>query len=106
MLRPHVPLPLVRAQHAAPLRISPTSLRDCNPRAVKGCHQAGHSQKPSGGASAPRERRSMKAGYAFLRPRREFPAMSPGRRALVIAGLAVSALLFLGGFAFAISLWH
>ncbi len=48
----------------------------------------------------------MKARYAFLRPRREFPEMSPGRRALVIAGLAVSALLFLGGFAFAISLWH
>jgi penicillin-binding protein 1B len=48
----------------------------------------------------------MQAGYAFLRPRREFPEMSPARERLVIAGLAVSALLFLGGFALAISLWH
>jgi penicillin-binding protein 1B len=48
----------------------------------------------------------MQAGYAFRRPRREFPEMSPARRRLVIAGLAVSALLFLGGFALAVSLWH
>jgi penicillin-binding protein 1B len=54
---------------------------------------------------APREQ-IMQAGYAFRRPRREFPEMSPARRRLVIAGLVASALLFLGGFAFAVSLWH
>ena len=34
----------------------------------------------------------------FRRPRQAWPEMDPARRALVIAGLAVSALLFLGGF--------
>ena len=48
----------------------------------------------------------MQAGYAFRRPRREFPEMSPGRRKLVIAGLSVSAALFLGGFILAGYLWN
>jgi penicillin-binding protein 1B len=48
----------------------------------------------------------MQPQYAFLRPRREFPAMTPARRRLVIAGLAVSALLFLGGFVLAGYLWN
>jgi penicillin-binding protein 1B len=52
----------------------------------------------------------MKAGYAFRKVQDGFEdgfeEMSPARQRLVIAGLAVSALLFLGGFAFAISLWH
>lgn len=39
------------------------------------------------------------------RPRRHFPAMDPARRRLVIAGLVVSALLFLGGFMTAGYLW-
>ncbi len=48
----------------------------------------------------------MQAGYAFLRPRREFPEMSPARERAVIAGLVASALLILGGFALAFSLFH
>jgi penicillin-binding protein 1B len=48
----------------------------------------------------------MKARYAFSKAQGEFEEMSPARQRLVIAGLAVSALLFLGGFALAISLWH
>jgi len=48
----------------------------------------------------------MQAGYAFRRPRREFPEMSPGRRKLVIAGLSVSAALFLCGFVLAGYLWN
>ena len=48
----------------------------------------------------------MQAGYAFRRPRREFPEMSPGRRKLVIAGLSVSAVLFLCGFLLAGYLWN
>jgi penicillin-binding protein 1B len=48
----------------------------------------------------------MQAGYAFRRPRREFPEMSPGRRKLVIAGLSVSAFLFLCGFVLAGYLWN
>jgi penicillin-binding protein 1B len=59
---------------------------------------------------APRERRSMKARYAFSTAQEEFAErlaeMSPARRRLVIAGLVASVLLFLGGFALAISLWH
>ncbi len=47
----------------------------------------------------------MQPQYAFRRPRREFPERPPARRALVIAGLAVSALLFLGGFVLAGYLW-
>jgi penicillin-binding protein 1B len=47
----------------------------------------------------------MQPQYAFRRPRREFPEMAPGRRYLVIAGFAVSALLFLGGFVLAGYLW-
>ncbi|HEX6903212.1 MAG TPA: PBP1A family penicillin-binding protein [Thermoanaerobaculia bacterium] len=39
------------------------------------------------------------------RPRRTFPEMDPARRRLVIAGLVVSALLFLGGFFTAGYLW-
>jgi penicillin-binding protein 1B len=48
----------------------------------------------------------MKAGYAFLKAPDEFEEMSPARRRMVIAGLAASVLLFLSGFALAISLWH
>jgi penicillin-binding protein 1B len=51
----------------------------------------------------------MKPQYAFLRPRRElidgWPEMTPARRRLVIAGLAISVLLFLGGFVLAGYLW-
>jgi len=47
----------------------------------------------------------MQPQYAFRRARREFPEMTPARRYLVIAGLAVSALLFLGGFVLAGYLW-
>jgi penicillin-binding protein 1B len=47
----------------------------------------------------------MQPQYAFRRPRREFPEMTPGRRRLVIAGLTVSVLLFLGGFLLAGYLW-
>jgi penicillin-binding protein 1B len=54
--------------------------------------------------STPREQ-TMQPQYAFLRPRREFPEMTPARRRLVIAGLAVSVLLFLGGFVLAGYLW-
>ncbi|HET9212232.1 MAG TPA: PBP1A family penicillin-binding protein [Thermoanaerobaculia bacterium] len=48
----------------------------------------------------------MQPQYAFRRPRREFPEMTPARRYLVVAGLAVSALLFLGGFVLAGYLWN
>jgi len=47
----------------------------------------------------------MEIRSLFHRPRRIFPAMDPARRRLVIAGLAVSALLFLGGFGLAGYLW-
>jgi len=42
----------------------------------------------------------------FRRPRRLFPEMEPGRRALVISGLVVSALLFLCGFLFMGYFWR
>jgi penicillin-binding protein 1B len=54
--------------------------------------------------ATPREQ-IMQPQYAFRRPRREFPEMTPARRRLVIAGLAVSVLLFLGGFVLAGYLW-
>ena len=52
----------------------------------------------------------MKPFAAFRRSSSDFPEswpeMSPARRRLVIAGLAVSALLFLGGFALMVYLWR
>jgi penicillin-binding protein 1B len=48
----------------------------------------------------------MQRAPLFQRPRRRFPEMDPARRRLVIAGLLVSALLFLGGFAASGYLWN
>jgi penicillin-binding protein 1B len=48
----------------------------------------------------------MQPQYAYVQPGRELPEMTPARRRLVIAGLAVSVLLFLGGFLLAGYLWH
>ncbi len=47
----------------------------------------------------------MQPQYAYVQPGRELPEMSPARRRLVIAGLAASVLLFLGGFVLAGYLW-
>ena len=48
----------------------------------------------------------MQPQYAYVQPGRELPEMTPARQRLVIAGLAVSVLLFLGGFVLAGYLWH
>ncbi|RPH53391.1 hypothetical protein EHM82_08490, partial [bacterium] len=47
---------------------------------------------------------TLNHSFAFPR-RRDLPPMDPVRRRLVIAGLVVSALLFLGGFVAAGYLW-
>ena len=48
----------------------------------------------------------MQRAPLFEWPRRRFPEMDPARRRLVIAGLVASALLFLGGFVLAGTLWR
>jgi len=47
----------------------------------------------------------MQRASFFRQPRRQFPEMDPFRRRLVLAGLAASALLFLGGLVFVVTLW-
>jgi len=48
----------------------------------------------------------MQRAPLFQRPPRRFPDMDPARRRLVVAGLAASALLFLGGFILSGYLWR
>ena len=57
-------------------------------------------------AAIERQKTEQRFHSLFRRPRRVFPEMPPGRRALVISGLVVSALLFLCGFVFMGYFWR